>query len=428
MLYISHINHWLYNMAIIEKGKCKIEYLDSNGLGVAKAGSGYIHIPYTIEGEIVEFELHKYRSESQSILKGIVTSSEDRIIPICSYFGACGGCSLQHIKNDKYNKLKLDIISKALDKYKIQTEIKPLMQVPISSRRRAFLKAVKKEDKIFLGFNRFHSNQIINIDNCPILIPPLSDLIPHIKTLFGKILENKDKASIGITMAANGIDFYIESNFSITDNKIKKLSDFGAKYTTRLQIISNEQTIKIFEKEAPYVIFGTQQVNIDTKSFLQATLESDLILSKIVNAQIKPNSKIVDLFCGLGTLSLALIGNFVIDGFEANKDAIEILTSKNIPNTKFQTRNLYQDPLPIEKLQKYQYAIINPPRLGAKKQCLELSNSNIEKIIYVSCNPETFARDAKILSKKYKLLEVIPLDQFYYSSHIEIIGIFSITS
>lgn len=411
-------------MAIIDKGKCEIEYIGCNGMGVAKRPTHLISIPYTIEGEIVEFELHKYRNESNTMLKSVITASEDRITPICSYFGACGGCMLQHMNQNRYSKFKTNIIKNALNKYEIYTAIKDLISVPLSSRRRVFLKAIKKGTFLFLGFNRFRSNQIINIDKCPILIPELSNIIANIKKLLTAVLNDKEKASIGMTMANNGIDLLIESN-NIDNSKFSILMDFAKKYTTRLQITSKNIITTIFEKETPYVIFGKHKINVNTKIFLQATIESDSILSNIVRANIEPNSAVVDLFCGLGTLSLPLTGVCLIDGFESTKEAIEILQKQNIPNTKFYNRDLYNKPLSEQELNKYQYAILNPPRSGAKKQCEKLMESNVKNIIYVSCNPETFARDAKILQKRYKLREVIPLDQFYYSPHIEVVGIFN---
>lgn len=411
-------------MAIIESGKSKIEYINSDGLGVTRVNTRAINIPYTIENEIVEFELHEYRSLSHTILRSVIEKSNQRIEPICPYFGACGGCLLQHMSIELYNQFKLGLIAKSLKHHSLEVEIKPIISVPISSRRRCFLKSIKKSDKIFLGFNRFRSNQIINIDYCPILAPQLSDLISPLKVLLFQILEEKENSSIGITICTNGIDLFIESKTNLSKVKIGLLLEFAEKYLVRLQMISDDKTIKIFEQEAPYVMFGEHKIKIDTKSFLQATAESDHILSRIVNTHLQGSGKIVDLFCGLGTLSLSLKGNFFIDGFEISKEAIDILSSCKLPDTNFKTRNLYDSPLLAEELNPYKYAIMNPPRMGAKKQSIELTKSNIEKIIYVSCNPETFARDAKILCQKYKLLEVTPLDQFIYSSHIEVIGIF----
>lgn len=408
-------------MALIEKGICRIDHINENGLGVSSTKLGKIELPYTLVGETVEFERHSYRSQKNTILKEILTQSTDRIKPVCPYFGACGGCLLQHMNANLYQQFKLKLITDALLKHNLETRIKDIV-TPQSGRRRVNMKALKKNDKIFLGFARFRSDQIINIDQCNVLSPKLSDLIPIVKKALDKILSRSQKASIYMTEAANGVDILIESNEKL-EPTIQK-DDFP-EYVIRLQL--NQESI--FTQEIPHVLFNNSAVKIDNKSFLQATSDSDKILGKIVTEYVPKSGKALDLFCGRGTLTIPLVEstNLTVDSFESDENAIAALkeTCKKV-NTHL--RDLYEKPLTSLELSEYDVAVMNPPRMGAKKQSSEIAKSNIKTLIYVSCNPLTFARDASILcNNEYNLLEIVPFDQFLYSPHIELVALFKKT-
>lgn len=425
-------------MAIIEQGKCKIDFLNSKGLGVATTSLGEINLPYVLPGEIVEFERHLYRNKITNILKQIIEASPQRIKPTCKYFGACGGCLLQHLNKEEYINFKNEIIAKALQEENIITKINPLIIISNSSRRRANFEVIKKNDQIFLGFHRYHSHQIINIDECPALVPQLSKLIQPLKEILFNILPNKQKAKIFLTQASNGIDmlFVIEDKIYLDNEKKNLLSTFAKENCIiKIKFRFKQTDELIYQTEDPYIKFNNIQVGIDAESFLQASFLSDEILSNIILKYclaITPKNKeelsIVDLFCGRGTFTLPLSNHFNVQGFDSDKAAIRAL-KKVASQTKFNVqifeRDLFSSPLKIKDLNKYQLAILNPPRAGAKAQIQEMADSKIDDICYVSCNPESFIEDSKILLQGgYKLLEVTPVDQFYWSPHLEVVGFF----
>lgn len=419
-------------MAVIEEAQCKIKYLNSQGLGIGKTELGEVILPYTIENEIVDFERHAYRRNTNCLLKAIITTSTDRIEPKCKYFGACGGCLLQHIKDEAYLKFKTNIIKSLLDKSNIATKINDLIIIPPGLRRRANLKGIKKNEKIFLGFQRFNSHQIIDIIECPAILGELSNLIPSLKIVLNKILDDKQKIDIFLTKAKNGIDISIDIDSSIDTDKQKKLIEFAEQnHILRINLIHQNKTITIYQIEIPYILLGKIKVEIDAKSFLQSSFMSDEILSQLVLKTFenfnKEKTSIIDLFCGRGTFTIPLSNFFLVDGFESEESAILSLKKAcletNISINLFQ-RDLFLKALTSKELSKYHGAVINPPRAGAEAQCKQLKNSSIEKICYVSCNPETFIKDVKILQKGgYKLVEVTPVDQFYWTPHLELVGI-----
>lgn len=420
-------------MAVIEQGKCKIARINADGLGVCVTSMGVLTLPYTIEGELVEFERHSYRGSSNAILKDILKPASVRRKPECQYFGSCGGCLLQHLEDSYYNAFKIDILAEALAAKSLDTIIHPMISIPSGSRRRATFEAIKKDNKVFLGFHRFQSHQIINIDKCPILTPKLSALIKPLKEVLSKVLEKKEKVTISITEAENGVDILINIERPLGAYQKQHLSVFARKYAIRLQTLFADRFDIIFKQENPFVVFDGVKVEIDEGCFLQSSAMSDEIIAKLVLGALEPGAvvkKVADLFCGRGTITLPLSRYFDVDGFESDEVAVSALneaSSKVSRPIKAQTRNLYDHPLKTSELENYEYVVLNPPRHGAKKQCEELKLSGVTKIVYVSCNIDSFTRDAKILcAGGYKLLEVTPVDQFYYSSHLEVVGVLAL--
>jgi len=392
-----------------------------------------------LPGEKVEFEQHLYRGSSSFVLKRIVTPSKNRTMPPCKYFGICGGCAFQHIEEATYDEIKVGFIEKALAFLSIDTKINKIVTIPCGKRRRANFEAVKKNDQVYLGFKRYNSHQIINIDNCLLLLPEINKLILPLKEALLELLGEKQKAEVYLTVAHNGIDLLIESaseflmSEKIMDN-MRTLSDPEYR-VIRLSLVFAEYKDVVFQSAMPYVIFDGVEVEVDATSFLQSSVESDQILQKLVldflpdkYGSNSKKEKVVDLFCGRGTYTIPLSKKYMVDGFEFDKESLTALAQAanktNLPIT-LERRDLSALPLRKAELDKYIFAVINPPRQGALEQATELAGSSIKRVCYVSCNPTTFARDAKIMiNGGYELLEVTPVDQFYWSAHIEMVGYF----
>lgn len=416
-------------MALLEQGSCLIESLNKQGLGVGKTDLGSVEIPYAIPGEVVTFERHGYRRESNSMLKSIEKPSEHRITPECKYFGRCGGCLLQHMDKQTYDDFKASFISRL---NLAGTKINPMVTIPKGNRRRINLQAMKKDEQLFLGFHRFHSHQIIDIDSCPAMMGDLSALLVPLKEVLYGIMEHRQKAEVFLTRASNGIDMLLELHglIGITSEQEQALVDFAKKHElTRLQFRSSKKPHILFEKEKPYVMLGGKQVSTDARGFMQSSFASDKILAELVDGYLpKENGALVDLFCGRGTFALPLSLRFSVDGFESDASALAALEEAAAGSIVLHKRDLFESPLTKDELKPYRFAVINPPRAGAEAQSKELAKSKCERIVYVSCNPESFARDAKILaSGGYRLLEVTPVDQFYWAPHLEIVGVFDRT-
>ena len=417
-------------MTILEQNTCSIQLLNNKGLGVGYTNQGTVELPFTLPGEIVKFTRHHYRGKSNCTLDEMVTSSPNRIIPICKYFSRCGGCLLQHFDKNTYKDFKYNLVRNELTRANISTQIKPLFIID-DQRRRVNLQFVKKEEQIYLGYHRFHSHQIININSCPAAAHEISKLIIPLKKILSEILTSDHKGQIFITKAANGIELMIEFK-DMNSAKQNELVNFAKENTLiKLSIKDSESQKIIYQSEVSYVEFSDVKVEINYASFLQASFAADKILANLVTQYLptKNNLNILDLFCGRGTFSFILNKHGAVDGFEIDQLAISSASraaqSHKLTSINFLLRNLFTNPLQGSELNNYNFAIINPPRKGALEQCAFLAESNIRAIIYVSCDIQSFTRDALILIKGgYNLKEVTPIDQFYWTPHLEIIGFF----
>ncbi|MGI4775568.1 MAG: class I SAM-dependent RNA methyltransferase [Janthinobacterium lividum] len=426
-------------MTLIETSKCKLKFLNYKGLGVGQTDKGLVELPYTLENEIVEFERHKYRGHLEFVLKNVIEESPNRVKPQCTYFGACGGCLLQHLNPNIYNNFKLGLLKDSLIEKDIRNNIAPLISIPFGQRRRANMEILKKNDRIFLGFYRFHSHQIINIDQCPAILDSLSNLIEPLKLIFRKILTDRQKAQIFLNQASNGIHliFDVRDQYFLSEENRQEMVRFCHKYNIIQLILSaiNSKEIVIYETARPYIEIDGVRVGIEANSFSQATYLSDHILKKLVldfflSDIISPskNMRVADLFCGRGTFTIPLSRHFSTTGFELDHKSLQAIRKAAVDSNlliELEERNLFDFPLINTLLNHYKFIVINPPRAGALAQSQNLAVSIVEKIVYISCNPRSFARDAKVLIEGgYKLNNIIPLDQFPFTTHLEVVGLF----
>ena len=422
-------------MAIIEEGVCKIESINSKGMGVGVSNYGAVELPCASIGDVVRFERHRYRNRTNCVLVEVLEEGPYKQQPACKYFARCGGCQLQHLLESDYIRLKVDMLKTPLAKFGISCKVKEPIFVSKASRRRANFEAVKRQEGVLFGFHRFHSNHIVNIDNCPALLPNLSNLISPLAQMLDQILDLKQKAQIFLTQGANGVDLTLEiyRQPRLSLEQREHLLEFAARYNLIKLTFRAKKFIDIVHlQEEPFVLFDQVPVGIDAHCSLQASSQSDQILQNLVlsyASYIHPGNKVVDLFCGRGTYTLPLSKDYIVDGYESDPKAIAALRDASIKagrSIELYTRDLFQKPLDAQELNKYSFAVLNPPRAGAQSQVKALAASQVASIVYISCNPETFAADAQILlAENYQLVEVTPFDQFYWSAHLELVGYFT---
>lgn len=412
-------------MPLVDKGNCRIEYLNKDGIGIAKTAKGEIALPYTLKGELVSFEKHQYRGRENSFVTQIIEASPNREKPPCEYFTRCGGCRLQHLNIDTYQEFKLTNLRQALSNVASDLVLKDMIITQQEQRRRASFKIVKKRDRLLFGFYHYKSHDIVSIEHCLLLTPELSEAITYLKDIANQLLNPGDKAEMDVLIADNGIDVCLKVNNNVNEldlNSIEQISIIRLK-------VEHLNTIETkYQRQPPIILIDGHKIIVDAGSFMQPLVQSEKILSDIVLSychNIDENNFIADLFCGRGTFALPLSRKYKIDAFEIDLDAIKTLSATKTNILSYQ-RDLFNKPLNIDELNKYNVAVINPPRTGAIAQIKHLATSNVSRVIYVSCNPSSFALDAAELIKGgYILVSLTPVDQFIWSAHLEIVALFT---
>ena len=404
-----------------------IDHVGAQGDGVVRTDGGPIYIPRTLPGEQVQAEIMDGRGDLREVLK----PAPDRIEPVCAHFGTCGGCALQHQSHETYRAWKRDQVVRALKSKGIDVPVAEIIPCAPRSRRRATFAAMRTRKTVRFGFFERASHTIVDIASCPILVPELEAAIPTLRDLVGPGLTRKGKASVSVTMTASGLDVSVTGGKADPDLALRQtLADAAAR--ADIARLTWDGDI-LAERRPPILDLAGIDVALPPGAFLQATKAGEEAMVSIVTGALEESGSVVDLFAGCGTFSLALAQAHKVHAVEGAKEqcvALETAVRRQGPGAGLkpltvERRDLARRPMRSDELNSYDAAVIDPPRAGAATQCEALAASTIPLIASVSCNPATFARDARILiDGGYHLESVTPLDQFLWSPHIELVGIF----
>ncbi len=408
--------------------RVKIDHIGSRGDGVA---NGPIYVPFSVDGDDLEIKLQG----KQGRIRHIHNPSPDRIAPICQHFGRCGGCSLQHVSQDYYSRWKQQQIRIALSHRGFEDAVilDPHIS-PLGSRRRARLSAVGRGDGIaVVGFLERASHNIIDITQCPVLHPEIMAFIGPLREFLGSLIDKKQKMAVQINLAENGLDIILEGAGEPDLDLRMDIAAFAeaqdvARVCWQDSKLKNPYHEILCERRKPYVTFDGRQVFIPPGSFLQATKSGEEALTRYMKQALGNADKIVDIFAGCGTFTVALIGDHGVHGVEGDQDMVVALkNSANqmtaIRNLTAEVRDLFLRPLLPHELNQFDAVVIDPPRAGARDQIQEIAKSDVNSIVMVSCNPATFARDARTLvDAEFIMGDILPVDQFLFSPHIELVA------
>jgi 23S rRNA (uracil1939-C5)-methyltransferase len=396
--------------------------LGAQGDGVAEGAEGPIFVPFTLPGERVRIAVEPETDRGD--LLEVLAPSPDRIEPVCPHFGVCGGCALQHMEEGAYLRWKRDQVVAALRSRGLDAEIEPVRPVPLASRRRAALALGRTEDGAALGYRRARSHELIDVAACPVLIPRISDSLSKLKTALAPLLGGKHEARVTMAETLNGLDILLEG----VRPAPASLGAFAAKAPALgvARLTADGESITL--GGTPEVDLSGAGVKLPPGAFLQASREAESALVELVGEGIGTATRVADLFAGLGTFTFALTRTAAVDAYEADEAALAALaeaarrTPKLKPVRTF-ARDLFRSPLSPKELQVYDAVVFDPPRAGASAQATELAKSRVPKLVAVSCNPGTLARDLRVLvDGGYRVARIVPVDQFLFSPHIEVVA------
>jgi 23S rRNA (uracil1939-C5)-methyltransferase len=401
-----------------------IDNIGAKGDGVA---SGPVYAPLTLPGERVRAERQGDRAEVEAIL----AASPDRVTPPCPHFGDCGGCSLQHWANAPYLAWKADQVRQALARERIETEVLPTFASPAHARRRLALHARAVGKGVALGFKARRSWRLVEISVCPIAHPALVAAFPALAALAKPFLEHpKSAPTLHVTRTETGLDIDVtgierRSGGLSADARVQAAERAAAGDFARVTLAGEI----VYQARAPLVRLGPAVVALPPGGFLQAVPEAEAAMAAFAVQAIDGASRVADLFCGVGTFSFRLAQVASVTAADVSAASIKaLIAASGAPGLKSITaeaRDLTRRPMLAAEMKRMDAVLFDPPRAGAAEQAREIAASKAPIAIGVSCDPATFARDARILTDGgFRLTKVLPVDQFLWSPHVELVGVF----
>lgn len=398
----------------------RIESMGRRGEGIARHEDRYLSVPGTLPGEEV-----KAAGEGERLaLTALDRPSPDRVAPFCTHYGRCGGCQLQHWREEPYRQWKAALVADALAARGITAEVSGPIDAHGAGRRRVSLHVRKNGPTVTAGFMEARSHTLLDIDRCPILEPQLEPAF-DIGRALGERLGDCD---VALTATRTGLDVSVRAVRTVVEREHARLAGFLT--TLKLARLSvNGQVIAT--AVPPRLTVGMAEVALPPGGFLQATALGEETLAQLVLEGVAKSKAVADLFCGIGPFALRLAERAKVEAYDSDRAAVAALnaaakaTSGLKPLTAAM-RDLFREPLVPNEMKHLDAAVFDPPRAGAEAQAKQLARSKVMTVVAVSCDVGSFARDAAILLEGgYALKRVTAVDQFKWSSHVEIVAVFT---
>ena len=402
----------------------RVMRLGHRGDGVARTTEGEVFIPFALPGEIIEGTPRDGRIDKPAI----VTPSPARVKPPCPHFGTCGGCALQHASDMFLARWKSDVVRQALAARGIDFNPEPAATSGANTRRRATLAGKRTKKGALVGFHGRASDMIVPIPSCTLLDRAIIDALPWFEKLVRLGGTRRGEVAISVTTSLNGLDIGI-SGAKKPDMQL--LSELGAlaRQAGFARLTWNDEIIATIAPAEQ--LFGEVRITPPPGAFLQATPEGQNALISAVQQAVAGAHRIADLFAGCGTFSLPPARQAEVAAIEGDADALSALqaawrATAGMKAITTQRRDLFRRPLLTAELDQFDAVVLDPPRAGAFAQAGQLATSAVSRVVHVSCNPVTFARDADILLRGgFRLDDLTVVDQFRWSPHVELVAVFS---
>ena len=384
-------------------------------------------MPYTLPGETIEVESVPGHPDRRHLLR-VETASPERIEPFCPYFGICGGCAIQHWVPARYREWKRSQVVAALSQAGLDSPVEELIDAHGEGRRRATFHASRgTRDISEVGFAALRTHHIVGIDRCPVLAPSLDGAIAAAWAVAEALEPQKKPLDIPATATDAGIDMDVRGSGPLNSARIGVMARLAA--THKLARLTRHGEL-IAQRAAHQVAIGRARLTpCRPVRSCRRPRRAKQALARLVDDHVGSAKLVADLFCGVGPFALRLAERARIVAFDADAGAIAALkqataTTQGLKPVDAEVRDLFRRPLIAQELKRVDAVVFDPPRQGAEAQARELASSAVPIVVAVSCNPATFARDARILvDGGYKLTSATPVDQFRHSAHVEIVAL-----
>lgn len=369
------------------------------------------------------------------------------VTPPCRHFAQCGGCQLQQLDEESLADFVAARVSNASSSQELGAErITPPHLSPPGSRRRASLRAESSQGRVVIGFREARSHRLVELGECPVLRPEIVSILPDLRKLLiklgqgqaskkgkgkpGKHAHAKLAADIEVTVADQGLDLGIKGlsaeGLALTELLLDFARDHGL---ARLTLDAGYGPDTVWEPEPVTVTLSGVAVPFPPGAFLQATVDGEAALVGAAKDWLAGSATVADLFSGLGTFAFALAGPetkvLAAEAERAAHLACKAAAGRVGLPVHSLHRDLFRNPLQADELDRFAAVVLDPPRAGAREQVERIADSTVSKVVYISCNPASWAKDARTLIEAgYVLKELRPVGQFRWSTHVELASLF----
>lgn len=397
------------------------------GDGIARLDGAAVYVPFTVAGDRVRVALTVRRDGGfDGRVLARLGDGADRSAPACVHFTTCGGCALQHFADDAYAEWKLGILRIALARQGLpEMALEPLVRARPGERRRARFAAVGRAGGVVLGFNAPSSHSVVDLRGCPVVTPRLAALLPPLRRLLSTTLQPGKRLDVEALDLDGTLDVGIVAPFAPALAFLEAVAQFGescgiARVTWRRA--DGDEPEPMLQRGPVRARFGGIAVDLPPGAFLQASASGEAALADFVQRSV--SGRIVELFAGSGTFTLPLAAaGHNVTAFEGDATMVRALSAaaRGAGRVVVERRDLVRRPLQPAELAGTDCVLLDPPRAGAAEQVAGIVQSSVPRVVYVSCNPVSFARDARRLAEAgFGLRRVLPVDQFLWSPHLEL--------
>ena len=406
----------------------EITGLGARGDGIGRIEGRAVFVPFAAPGDRLRVAIEGEREGGLAgrILERLADGPE-RAAPPCPHFGDCGGCALQHLVPGAYLQWKQALLGEALARRGVTAEVEELRVLPPASRRRAVLTALRQGDRVVLGFNAAASARVVDLARCLVLDPRLVALLAPLRQALGSVLSPRETANVALTLTDSGVDLWLQNRRALGLAARQALIDL-AEAQDLARIVAGPEAEPVILRRQPRVIFAGIAVALPPGAFLQPSVAGERLLSEAVVSALADRKRVADLYAGCGTFTLALAAKAKVHAVEGDGPALAALAdaARGLGGrVSTERRDLARAPLAAAELDRFDGLVFDPPRAGAKEQAAEIARSRLGLVVAVSCHPGSFARDARILvDGGFRLERVMPVDQFPWSPHLELVGVF----
>jgi 23S rRNA (uracil1939-C5)-methyltransferase len=341
---------------------------------------------------------------------------------LCLHFGTCGGCAHQDLPDADYRVLKRGMVERALARHGVEAEVGAIVEVAPATRRRCVFKIAKREGAVLVGFHARASHSIVDMHECRVLTPGLFGLVGPLRAIMGEVLS--DSAEAHVTETESGFDIALRWRQKASAPVIARLAAWAERHKVARITAGSDVLVAL---GAP----KWEGVELPPNAFLQPTREGEAFLQARVGAALSGAKRVADLFAGCGTFALALARRAKVHAVELDAQMLAALAAaaratRGLKPVTTEKRDLFKQPLGAKELDAFDAVSLDPPRAGAAAQMGQIARSGVRRVAYVSCNAETFAHDARLLvDAGFRIGNVVPVDQFLWSEHIELLGVFT---